>query len=340
MRTETNKKDGKLWLSGWGNTEGPIMILASHPYQEDLKNGYVLGYAEDENEYNARNELDLAMDAVGLKLEEDCWITSVVKYGIGSKDKPSSEQIEECSAELEEELAEVKPKLIIALGAEAFKRVMKQNIRQSDYVGEIIDSPYGKVLVNYAPSQVFRVDPTLRPEFIANFELAKRFINDDLHYTDYETLVITDPKDNEEIIRQCIEDELFTVGYDLEWKGKFLVDEKLYSFQYSVTPDQAIVLPLLSPEDPTKENIELLNTMKPLLEHDKVDRLGWNIRADDKRLILKGFNLKDHTLGFDGMKAVAFFDSRWVRVWNSVLRSSQTTSHTIINSITHSGTIS
>lgn len=311
MRTETNKKDGKLWLSGWGNTEGPIMILASHPYQEDLRNGYVLGYAENEEEYNARNELDNAMDAVGLKLEEECWITSVVKYGIGSKDKPSSEQIEECAAELDEEIAEVKPKLIIALGAEAFKRVMKQNIKQSEYVGEIIDSPYGKVLVNYSPAQVFRVDPTLRPEFIANFELAKRFINDDLHYTDYETLVITDPRENEQIIKQCIKEELFTVGYDLEWKGKFLVDERLHSFQYSVTPDQAIVLPLLSPENPTVENLELLNTMKPLLEHDKADRLGWNIRADDKRLILKGFNLKDHTLGFDGMKAVAFFDSRW-----------------------------
>lgn len=310
MRIESSKKDNKLWLSGWGNTEAKIVLLVSHPYQEDLHYGHVLCEDTDNGEHNARTEIDIALEATGLSLD-DCWITSMVKYGIGNKDKPSAEQIEECAAELDEELAEIKPKLIIALGAEPFKRLMKQNIKQSDYIGEIIDCPYGKVLVNYSPAQIFRVDPTLRPEFIANFELAKRFINDDLEYTDYETLVITDPADNKIIIDQCLEDELFTVGYDLEWKGKFLDDEILYSFQYSVTPHQAIVLPLITAENPKKENLELLNTMKPLLEHSKADRLGWNIRADDKRLKLKGFNLKEETLGFDGMKAMAFFDSRW-----------------------------
>ncbi len=51
--------------------------------------------------------------------------------------------------------------------------------------------------------------------------------------------------------------------------------------------------------------------MKIMLEHPKADRLGWNIRADDKRLRERGFNLADETLGFDGMKAMALFDSRW-----------------------------
>jgi uracil-DNA glycosylase family 4 len=311
MRVENERKNGKIWLAGWGNDEARIMLIVSHPYQEDLRNGMLLGYDEEEGQYTARNEIDTALDAIGINIEEDCWVTSMVKYGIGSKEKPTAEQIEECAAELEEEIATVKPKLIVALGAEVFKRIMKQNIKQTDYLGEIIDCPYGKVLVNYSPSQVYRVDPKIRPEFIANFALAKRFVEDKLKYTDYEYLVVRDPNENKILVEQCIEDELFTVGYDLEWKGEFMKNEILYSFQYSVTPDRAIVLPLLSEKDKTTENIELLNTMKPLLEHPKIRRMGWNIRADDKRLFNKGFQLADETLAFDGMKAIAFFDSRW-----------------------------
>ena len=54
----------------------------------------------------------------------------------------------------------------------------------------------------------------------------------------------------------------------------------------------------------------MLDTVKPLLEHPEAQRLGWNIRADDLRLKLRGFNLPEQTLTFDGMKAVAFLDSR------------------------------
>lgn len=311
IRTEIIEKDGKTWLHGWGDTEAPIMLIASHPTRDDLRSGIILGTDPDEEEYTPALELQVALDAANIDIEKDCWITAMVKHGIGSKDKPDRKQIAACADELDAEIAEVKPKLIITLGAEAFKRVMKTNIGQSDYLGEIIDSPYGKVLANYSPAQVLRIDPTLRPEFVANFALAKKFIDDELEYTNYETLVITDPEENKVMIQECIDQGLFTVGYDLEWKGKFMKDEILYSFQYSVTPDRAIVLPLVTAENPTKENLELLNTMKPLLEHPKADRLGWNIRADDKRLIAKGFKLQDSTLGFDGMKAIAFFDSRW-----------------------------
>lgn len=213
MRIETDKKNGKLWLSGWGDTEAKIMIIVSHPSFDDLRAGELLAPREDESgDTVPRDELENALASADIELDTQCWVTAMVKYGIGSKDKPDKNQIEECAAELDEEIAEVKPKLIIPLGAEAFKRVMKQNIGLSDYVGEIIDSPYGKVMANYSPGQVLRIDPTLRPEFAANFTLAKRFIDDELNYTEYETLVITEPEDNKEIIDYCIENELFSVG--------------------------------------------------------------------------------------------------------------------------------
>lgn len=307
MQIENLKKNDKIWLSGRGNTEAKIMIIVSHPTHGDLKEECIL--AEDDEEYGAIDEIRAALKTVNID-EDDCWFTSIVKFGLGSKDKPNAKQIEECAEALDEELNEIKPNLIITLGAEAFKRIMKTNISQADYLGEIVDSPYGKVMANYSPANVFRVDPKLRPEFIENFLLAKRFIDGKLKYQNFEHIIVTDPEVNKEILQHYIDNKMFDIGYDAEWKGKFMKGEVMYTFQYSCEPHKAIILPLL---DANKKPVDpaLLNSMKLMLEHPKARRMGWNIRADDKRLTLKGFKLPDETLAFDGMKAVALFDSRY-----------------------------
>lgn len=309
MMTDNEQRGDKLWLTGIGNTEGRILIVCSHPTYEDYRQ-QELHYRSDElTEHTNADELMDGLRVAGIS-EDDCFFTSMVKYGIGNQAKPTPKQIEECSAELDIEIAEIKPKLIIALGAETFKRLMKQNISPSDYMGEIIESPYGPLMATYAPGQIHKVDPTLRPDFYCNFQLAKRFVDGTLRYKPYEYLVVDTPEVNTQILQHYIDTNQFSVGYDAEWVGKFRKGEKMYTFQYSCEPGKAIVLPLITEKD-GEENLELLNTMKLLLEHPKADRLGWNIRADDKRLRDRGFNLPDETLGFDGMKAVAFFDSRW-----------------------------
>lgn len=302
MFTKSEKRDNKLWLAGYGNTEAKIMIVVSHPLREDLVAQGILLEGE------AADEVKNALKIAGIK-EDDCWFTSVVKYGIGSKDKPTAAQVNECADILDEEIAEIKPKLIITLGAEPFKRIMKQNIKQGDYIGEIIESSYGPVMTNYSPANVYLIDPKLRPAFIENFELAKRFIDGKLKYQPYEYIVVEDPKVNTEILQHYIDNGMMSIGYDAEWLGSFMKNEVMYSFQYSCEPHKAVVLPIIK-EDGT-ENLELLETMKLILEHPSADRLGWNIRVDDNRLRQRGFSLPDKTLGFDGMKAVAYFDSRW-----------------------------
>lgn len=309
MIIENEERDGKVWLSGFGDTEAKILIISSHPAFEDVRNTELHYRSQEKRDYFSSDELMGNLKTAGIK-EEDCFFTTMVKYGIGSKDKPSPEQIEECAAELDAEIAEIKPKLIIALGAEVFKRVMKEVVKHSDFLGEIIDSPYGPVMATYAPGQIYRVDPKLRPDAISHFVLAKRYVNGTLKYRPFTYQVVTDPEENKKILQGYIDKGEFHIGYDAEWKGKFGKDEMMYTFQYSCEPDKAYILPIIS-EDKTTENIELLHSMKVMLEHPKADRLGWNIRADDKRLRAKGFNLPEETLGFDGMKAVAFFDSRY-----------------------------
>ncbi len=292
----------KKWMLPQGDHEAPLMIIMSYPSVDMLQE-------EDLLEGANGIELKEALDLAGLQ-EGSYYLTTMVKYGIGSSAKPSNTQINECAAALDYEIEIVKPKLILTLGAEPFKRIKKANVKITEFLGNITDSPYGPVLPNYSPGMIVTQDPKKRPQFREIVEYAKRYINNDLKYQEYEKIVVDDPEVNKEIIKQYIEQGNFVVGYDAEWFGdKILDNEVMYTFQYSCEPHKAVILDIS--KDGIKENRELLNTMKPLLEHPKVERMGWNIRADDKRLILRGIKPLEETLAFDGMKACAFIDSRW-----------------------------
>lgn len=294
--------NGKTWYPPMGTEKSRLMLVLSHPGKEELKAGRLL----------AGSYMDEILNAVSVSGidPDDIYVTSMIKYGLGAKTKPTTEQIEECAAVLDYEIAKLKPKLIMTLGAEVYKRLMKKNKKQGDALGEIVDSPYGKLLPNYSPGMILSQDPKKRPLFRDIFDYAKRYLDDKCNYDQFHKFVVTDPEENLQLIAMYMEKEMFTVGYDAEWFGeKFTDDEVMYTFQYCCEPGVSIILDISS--DGVTENRELLDTMKPLLEHPRVDRLGWNIRADDKRLTHRGFKLLDSTLGFDGMKACAFFDSRY-----------------------------
>lgn len=292
----------KHWLLPYGNTEAKLMLVLSYPSADAVK-------TQDISEGDHMEEIRGALAAAGIA-ESEVYITTMVKYGIGSLPKPKNEHIAECAPMLDFEIGEVRPKLIIPLGSEPFKRISQTNKGMGDYLGEIIDSPYGKILPNYSPGMIFSQDPKLRPFFREVFELARRYLDDNLHYKEFEWIVVDDPEVNKMIIKDYVDRGLLTVGYDAEWVGdKMTDDEVMYTFQYCCEPHKAVILKISN--DGKTENRELLDTMKPLIEHPKADRLGWNIRADDKRLVLRGFEIPDETLGFDGMKGCAFCDSRW-----------------------------
>ena len=279
-----------------------LMIVFSHPNKDDLEARKFgeKGYAAD--------EISAALQSAGIDPSR-VYLTGMIKRGIGSKSKPSAEDIEEGREELDREIESIKPKLIMPLGAEVFKRIMKSNIKMGDYIGEVTETSYGKVMANYAPGMIVMMDPTKRPEFRDVFSLARKVIDDNLKYDDYKYIIVDDPEVNRAILQQYIDAGEFNIGYDAEWFGdKFTDDEVMYDFQYSCKKDKAVVLNIS--KDGISENRELLDSMKLMLEHPKVRRMGWNIRADDLRLRHRGFNLSDDTLAFDGMKAVAFFDSR------------------------------
>mgnify|MGYP001563727370 CR=1 FL=1 len=292
----------KKWIPPYGNTEGRLMLILSYPSSDAC-------IAGDLSEGPHYEEIKNAL-AVAEIPEDEVYITTMVKYGIGNSPKPTTAQIAECHDLLDFEIKEVNPQLIITLGADPFKRIIQANKKVSDSLGEIVDSPYGKLLPNYSPGMIFGQDPKQRPFFREVFDLAKRFLEGNLNYTPYEYIVVDDPEVNKMIVQSYLDEGKLMIGYDAEWRGeKFTDDEVMYTFQYSCEPHKAIILDIS--KDGVAENQELLETMRPLLCHPDAKRMGWNIRADDKRLAVRGLRPPDSTLWFDGMKACAFFDSRW-----------------------------
>jgi uracil-DNA glycosylase family 4 len=297
LKPEANEK---RWMPPQGDHQAQLMLILSYPTVDMLEEGDLLSGASG-------LELTNALNLAGF-VEGDYYLTTMVKYGIGSASKPTNTQIEECAPMLDYEIASVKPRLILTLGAEPFKRIKKENAKVTNSLGNVVDSPYGKLLPNYSPGMIVSQDPTKRPLFREVFDTAKKYLDGTLTYTPYEYIVVDDPAVNAEIIATYIAEGKLTCGYDAEWYGeKMTDDEVMYTFQYSCEPHKAIILDIS--KDGITENLELLHTMKPLLEHPQVQRMGWNIRADDKRLVLRGIVPLEETLAFDGMKAVAFINS-------------------------------
>lgn len=277
--TEYNKfrPQGKDWIMPGGDHEAKLMLILTYPSFDSMETGDLLDGA---NGIELRNALEVA----GFK-ESDYYLTSLIKHPVGSSGKLSKELIAQNSGVLDFEIKAIQPKLIMTLGSEVFKHIKGDKSKVTSYLGNIIDCPHNcKLLPNYSPGMIVNQDPLERPLFREIFELAKRFMEDRLHYTPYERLVVDDPEVNKVIIQSYLDQGMFKVGYDGEWSVPHqtkMDGEVMHTFQYCCEPDVAIVLDLS--KDGLTENQALLDTMKPLLEHPQAERMGWNIRADDKR---------------------------------------------------------
>ena len=108
--------------------------------------------------------LNQMLSAAGIARSR-CYVTNVVKVRPPNNDfsvfyekrgRPSSELLR-WREELKRELAEVKPNVIVALGAEALRALKEdENARIGDWRGSIIATPWGKVVPTYHPALVLR----------------------------------------------------------------------------------------------------------------------------------------------------------------------------------------
>lgn len=115
--------------------------------QEDLQGKPFVGAA-------GKNLSDLLRSA-GLKREE-VFIGNILKCRPPNNRDPTDEEIEACSPHLQEQIALIKPKLVVALGRIAARTLLGRQVSMGREHGTLTDCSYAgvkfKLFVTYHPA--------------------------------------------------------------------------------------------------------------------------------------------------------------------------------------------
>jgi DNA polymerase len=154
---------------GEGPSHAPLMLVGETPGdQEDLQGRPFVG--------PAGKLLDRCLDAAGID-RRSAYVTNVVKHfkwvPRGKKRlhaKPGSMEIRACRPWLEAEIALVRPKVLLCLGATAAQALLGPSFRVSADRGRPVDSALAPfVLATVHPSSLLRTVDADREQVIERF---------------------------------------------------------------------------------------------------------------------------------------------------------------------------
>lgn len=129
----------KVWVCGEGNAEAALMLIGEAPGKEEVRQGRPFVGQAGKN-------LDEFLDMLGIE-RRDIYITNAVKFrpvkvkpdtGRVSNRTPSREETALCAGWLFEEIAVIKPRLVVTLGNTPLRVV-------SDDRKSVIGSMHGRI---------------------------------------------------------------------------------------------------------------------------------------------------------------------------------------------------
>jgi uracil-DNA glycosylase family protein len=161
-------KTGTQTVFGEGARDAEVMLVGEQPGdREDIEGRPFVG--------PAGRLLDSALEQAGIDRGR-VYITNVVKHfkwrPRGKRrihQKPNAEEISACRPWLEGELAAVKPRVLVCLGATAAQALLGRQFRVSRQRGEFVDSPLAElVTATVHPSSILRADEDQREAAMAD----------------------------------------------------------------------------------------------------------------------------------------------------------------------------
>jgi uracil-DNA glycosylase family protein len=166
-------KRGTQTVFGEGQSKAKVMLVGEQPgNQEDLEGKPFVG--------PAGKLLDAALEEAGIDRGK-VYVTNVVKHfkwePRGKRrihKKPNAVEIAACRQWLDGEMAALKPKVIVCLGATAAQALIGKDFRVTQHRGEFLKSPLAPyVIATVHPSSILRA-----PDDETRHEEMKRFIGD------------------------------------------------------------------------------------------------------------------------------------------------------------------
>jgi uracil-DNA glycosylase len=164
---------GTQTVFGEGSRTARVMLVGEQPGdQEDLAGRPFVG--------PAGRELDKALAQAGFERSE-IYVTNVVKHfkwePRGKRrihKKPNATEISACRPWLETEIALVKPRALVCLGATAAQALLGRGFKVSERRGDRVDSPLAPIVsATVHPSSILRA-----PDDRSRQEDRRRFVRD------------------------------------------------------------------------------------------------------------------------------------------------------------------
>jgi len=177
-RCKLHKQGRKQIVFGVGDPRAQLMFVGEGPgADEDAQGEPFVG--------RAGQLLNNMIKAMGLRREE-VYIANVVKCRPPGNRTPERDECETCSPFLMRQIAVIKPKVVVALGAVAAKNLLAFNAPMAELRGRFYDfmpagvrSSYGwqgaKLAVTYHPAFLLR-DPRQKGEAWKDLQMVMKFL--------------------------------------------------------------------------------------------------------------------------------------------------------------------
>jgi uracil-DNA glycosylase len=154
-RCRLAKQGRKQIVFGVGNPRAELMFIGEAPgADEDQQGEPFVG--------RAGQLLNNMIKAMGLQ-REDIYIANIIKCRPPGNRTPERDECETCSPFLMRQIATIKPKVLVALGAVAAKTLLAINAPMSELRGKWYDFRGTKLAVTYHPAFLLR-DPRQKKE--------------------------------------------------------------------------------------------------------------------------------------------------------------------------------
>jgi uracil-DNA glycosylase family 4 len=154
-RCVLHKQGRKQIVFGVGNPKADLMFIGEAPgADEDQQGEPFVG--------RAGQLLNNMIKAMGLR-REDVYIANIIKCRPPGNRTPERDECETCSPFLMRQIAAIKPKVIVALGAVAAKTLLAVNAPMAELRGRWYDFRGTKLAVTYHPAFLLR-DPRQKKE--------------------------------------------------------------------------------------------------------------------------------------------------------------------------------
>ena len=140
---------------GVGNIHSPVLFVGEGPgEQEDLSGEPFVG--------PAGKLLDDMLSIIDLNRAENCYIANIVKCRPPQNRDPLNTEQDACIGYLRNQVALIRPKIIVCLGRVAAQRLMREDFKISREHGQWMEKSGVWMTALYHPAAILR-DPSKRP---------------------------------------------------------------------------------------------------------------------------------------------------------------------------------